>query len=765
MYKVMLSHKTLRINVLLALLLYFTQIANCISPDAVSDYTRYVNVFVGTGGHGHTFPGATTPHGMIQPSPDTRNNGWDACSGYHYTDSLINGFSQTHLSGTGCTSYGDILIMPITGKVNFDPQAENLQNRPFASLFSHDEEVATPGFYAVNLKSYNIKAQVTASPRAAFYKFTYPETSEAGMVIDLDFSIGNQYNIEMDYEFHGDTALTVHKTTYGWAYRNRTWVYFHFSKPFKAESFRDTIIYGEKRIFPRCKLTLDFGSMKAGDVIDVKGGISHVDSEGAKNNLYVELSGKSFDQIKEDAKKLWNDYLSKIQVSTSNLEDKQKFYTSLYHTAISPNLFIDSDMRYRSISGGICRAKTGKPEYTVYSLWDTHRALHPLLTIIDPELNNRFLNSLLTKYEEGGVLPMWELCGNYTGLMPGYHAVSPIADAVTKGIADFDIQMAYRAACKSSACDTSGIKAPDFLRRVLMLKSKDYKNKLGFIPWDSENESVAKGLEYAYDDWCVSLLAKAAGDKAGEEKYKSMGQYYRNYSDPETRFMRGKGEDGKWHEPFNPYSSMHRNDDYCEGTAWQWSWFVPHDVEGLMELLGGKEAFAERLDSLFTAPEIIEGEDSSPDIAGFIGQYAHGNEPSHHIIHLYNYADQPWKTQELVDKVLKEQYRLEPDGLSGNEDCGQMSAWYVLNAMGFYQVCAGKPVYSIGRPVFDEVIIPLANGKSFRIKTVNNGPENKFVKDIKINGKRLKKPFFNHSDILDGATLEITMSKTPAAKH
>ena len=430
----------------------------------------------------------------------------------------------------------------------------------------------------------------------------------------------------------------------------------------------------------------------------------------------------------------------------------------MYHAAISPNLFMDVDGRYLGMDRKTHQGNPDKPVYTVFSLWDTHRALHPLLTIIDPKLNNDFINSLLLKHEEGGLLPMWELAGNYTATMTGYHAVSLMADAVTKGLADFDVNKALKAGLRTSVCDTTGIATPELVKVALMPKSKEYKNSLGFIPWDKEYESVAKGLEYAYDDWCISQLANAAGDSVTAEGYKIKGLAYKQYFDPATRFMRGKDESGRWHEPFNPRSSNHREDDYCEGTAWQWTWFVPHDVDGLIDLMGGRDKFAEKLDSLFTADSALEGELVSADISGLIGQYAHGNEPSHHIIHLYNYAGRPWQTQELVDKVLKEQYRNDIDGLSGNEDCGQMSAWYILNALGFYQVCPGKPVYSIGRPWFPKALIHLANGSSIFIEVKNFSKENKYIKSVKLNGKQLTEPFFNHSDIQNGAVFEYEMT-------
>lgn len=729
---------------------------------SASDYTAYVDPFIGTGGHGHTFPGPVLPHGMIQAGPDTRINGWDACSGYHYSDSLINGFTQSHLSGTGCADYGDFLIMPTVGKQEIDPQIDTLQNRPFASEFSHADEVAVPGYYSTFLKRYGVKAEITSTERAAIYRFTFPQSDDAGFIVDLDYSIQNQTNLDMKIEFVGDTAIRAYKMSEYWAFNQQLAMYAVFSKPFTHETLNDTIVgsKGDKQI--RCKALLKFPDTKKDETVFVKVGISAVDWDGAEKNLMAEIPGWDFDAVKKYANDKWNDYLSTIDI-TADDTDKEIFYTAMYHTAIAPGLFMDVDGRYLGMDRKVHQGDPAKPVYTIFSLWDTHRAVHPLLTIIDPQLNNQFINSLLMKYDEGGLLPMWELAGNYTATMTGYHAVSLMADAVAKGIADFDVEKAYRAGVRSSIWDTTGIVTPEKVKLALMPRSKEYKNTLGFIPWNKEHESVAKGLEYAYNDWCISRLAEAAGDSAGMAEYALKGEAYRQYFDPVTRFMRGKDEKGKWHEPFNPRSSNHREDDYCEGTAWQWTWFVPHDVEGLMSLMGGADKFTEKLDSLFTADSALEGDLVSADISGLIGQYAHGNEPSHHIIHLYNYAGHPERTQELVDKVLKEQYHADIDGLSGNEDCGQMSAWYILNSLGFYQVCPGKPVYSIGRPWFPHATVNLPGGKTIEIKVNNYSKDNKYIKSVKLNGKQLDRPFFTHSDIADGAIFEYEMSSTPVA--
>lgn len=753
---------------LLTVVILSLNFESCHKASAAPDYASYVDPFIGTGGHGHTFPGAVVPNGMIQPSPDTRIDGWDACSGYFYGDSLINGFSHTHLSGTGCADYGDVLIMPTVGAQILDNQVDTIQNLPYASGFSHSTEVAEPGYYSVNLDRYGIKAEMTASKRVALHRFTFPASNDPGMIVDMDYSIQRQTNLNMVLEVLSDTEIRGYKMTKYWAFDQQIYFYAKFSRPFVAEMVRDTIVSARNgEPYARCKALLKFQPTKKGDQLLVKVGVSAVDYEGARNNVESEMAADAFDfdATRVSARQAWNEYLSKIDVdSTADTSDLRKFYTALYHTAISPNLFTDADGRYLGMDRKPHQGDVNAPVYTIFSLWDTFRALHPLISIIDPDMNNAYIRSLLMKADEGGILPMWELAGNYTGTMIGYHAVSLMADAVAKGYADFDVKQALKACVRAAEYDTTGICTPPAVNACLMPPAKLWKNKVGYVPSDKDNESVAKGLEYAYNDWCIAQLAKAAGDTATAAKYDKFAQAYRRYWDPETKFMRGVMLDGSFREPFNPRASNHRNDDYCEGNAWQWSWFVIHDVPGLMELNGGKEAFAARLDSLFTADSTLEGELISADISGLIGQYAHGNEPSHHITHFYNYAGQPWKTQELVDRIYTEQYRDEPDGLSGNEDCGQMSAWLVMNALGFYQVCPGTPVYSIGRPLFANAKVNLPNGKTFTVKVNNFSKQNKYIKSATINGRKLTEPFFNHSDIVDGGELLLDMTSTPQEK-
>lgn len=732
----------------------------CTANTNVEDYSAHVNPFIGTGGHGHTFPGAVVPHGMIQPSPDTRIDGWDACSGYYYNDSTINGFSHTHVSGTGCCDYGDVLLMPTVGKQTYQTTDSQSQQLPYASAFSHENESAEPGYYSVFLDRYQVKAELSASKRGAIHRYTFPASKESGFIIDLDYSLQRQTNSEMEIKVLSDTEICGHKKTTYWAFDQYINFYAKFSKPFTYTLINDSVTMDNGKRLPICKALLQFETKKDEQVL-VKVGVSAVDVKGAQNNVLSEIADWDFDKVRQHARNEWNRYLSKIDVTTTNQEDKTIFYSALYHTGISPNLFTDADGRYLGMDLKVHQGDVKQPIYTTFSLWDTFRALHPLMTIIDPDLNTQFIQSLLKKHQEGGIFPMWDLASNYTGTMIGYHAVPVIVDAYTKGYRDFDIQEAYKACLRTAEYDTTGIKCPALVLPHLMPKAKYYKNSIGYIPCDRENESVAKALEYAYNDWCISVFAESMTDFDNKDKYAHFAKAYEFYFDKETRFMRGLNSKGEWRTPFNPRASTHRNDDYCEGTAWQWTWFVPHDVEGLVNLMGGENAFASKLDSLFTADSSLEGETTSSDISGLIGQYAHGNEPSHHVTHLYNYVNRPWRTQELVDSVFQSQYANRPDGLAGNEDCGQMSAWYILNSMGFYQVCPGKPVYSIGRPVFDQAVVNLTNGKKFTVMVKNNSKKNKYIESMLLNGQTLHTPFFSHQDIVDGGTLEITMSDKP----
>ena len=734
--------------------------SSCSRQETCNDYTQYVNVFIGTGGHGHTYPGAVVPHGAIQPSPDTRIYGWDACSGYYYNDSTINGFSHTHLSGTGCCDLGDVLIMPTVGEQDITQEEERGQTKAYASAFSHEREKAEPGYYSVMLDRYGIQAEITSTTRGAIHRWTFPKTEDAGVIVDLDYSLDDQTNIGMQLEVISDTEVVGHKMTKFWAFDQYINFYAKFSKPFTYTIVDDTVTVGDKQK-PRRKALLKFAGTEEGEVIYAKVGVSAVDIDGAKNNVLSEIPEWDFDGVKAAAHQRWSEYLAKIDIETGDADHRAIFYTALYHAGLQPYTFTDADGRYYGMDMKVHQGDAEKPVYTIFSTWDTFRAWHPLQTIIAPEFNGELVKSLLLKAREGGILPMWELCSNYTGCMIGYHSVPIIADAYIKGYRDIDINEAYKAMRRSAEYDTTGIIAPKAVAAILMNQAKYWKNKVGYVPCDKDNEAVAKALEFAYNDWCIAQIAKEVGDTAGVALYENFAKAYKIYYDPEVGYMRGKDSEGKWRTPFDPARSTHRSDDYCEGNAWQWSWFVPHDPEGLMELVGGKDVFLSKLDALFAASSEITGESVSADISGLIGQYAHGNEPSHHIIHFYNYAGQPWKTQELIDQVLYTLYFNNDNGLSGNEDCGQMSAWYILNAMGFYQVCPGKPVYSIGRPLYDKVTINLTNGKKFVIEAINNSRENKYIQSMELNGKALTEPFFTHDDIMQGGKLVFTMGNTP----
>ena len=507
---------------------------------------------------------------MIHPSPDTRFWEWDACAGYYYSDSTINGFSHTHLSGTGCSDYGDVLLMPTVGEQQLEGETGNKQILPYASPFSHDKETATPGYYSVYLDRYGVKAELTATKRAALHRYTFPESQDAGFILDLDYCIQflNQRNRALTLEQVNDSTLRGYKYTSGWAWQQDEYFYAVFSKPFTCTILSDSVKQKNGQMAPgRCKALLKFQTEKDEQVL-VKVALSAVDAEGARKNL-EEIPGWDFEGVREQAREAWNAYLSKIDVETQDEEQKRIFYTALYHTAVSPTLFTDADGRYRSLDRKIRTAPADKPMFTVFSLWDTFRALHPLMTIIDPGQNSLYIQTLLRQYQEGGILPMWELAGNYTGTMIGYNAVPVIVDAYMKGDRTFDADLALKACLRSAEYDTIAPVATTsyLLHNALMPISKYYKNKLGYVPCDKEFESVAKGLEYAYDDWCISLLAEAVGDTATQRIYAERGKNYRNYYDPSTGYMRGKDLKGEWRTPFNPNASNHRVDDYCEGNA------------------------------------------------------------------------------------------------------------------------------------------------------------------------------------------------------
>lgn len=699
----------------------------------------YVNPFIGTGGHGHTYPGPSMPFGMVQLGPDTRLTGWDGCSGYHYFDSVVYGFSHTHLSGTGISDYGDILLMPTTGKIQLNKGSEENSSEGYCSGFNKKNETAYPGFYSVLLDDYEINVELTVTKRAGFHRYTFPESENAHILIDLEH---RDPVIESGIRFTSDTEIEGYRRSKEWAKDQQLFFVAKFSKSF--DSYGVAINDERKEDIPEAegknvKAWINYKT-KQHESILVKVGISAVSIEGARKNLEAEIPEWDFNAIKTAAEQAWEDQLNKIQVTGGTKEQHIIFYTSLYHASLNPNLYMDVDRKYRGRDNKIHEAKD-YDYYTLFSLWDTFRGEHPLFTVIEPEKTIDFIRTFIAQYEQGGALPVWELSANETGTMIGYHAIPVIVDAYKKGLSNFDIEKAYEAMKHSAEQEHEGLK---FFR------------KLGFIPVSEESESVSKTLEYAYDDWCIAQVAMDLGKEDDYEYFIRRAQSYKNIFDPTTGFMRGR-INGGWFTPFDPKEV---NFNYTEANSWQYSFFVPQDIQGLIQLMGGREKFVEKLDLLFSESTETTGRQQS-DITGLIGQYAHGNEPSHHMAYLYNYAGQPWKTQEMIKRIRDEMYTTYPDGLSGNEDAGQMSAWYVLSAMGFYSVTPGTDYYTIGTPLFNKVTINLPDGKKFRIKTENLSGTKFYIQSAKLNGKDYSLSYIRHSDILSGGELTFQMGSKP----
>lgn len=702
--------------------------------------TSYVNPFIGTDGFGHTFPGASRPFGMVQLSPDTRTSGWENCSGYHSSNPTIIGFSHTHLSGTGAADYGDIMFMATNSvQMTAGPEAEPLKG--YRSAYTHESERAVPGYYRVMLADHGIQAEMTATTRCGFHKYTFPANGEAVIITDLVHGIADKVT-DSEIEITGDNVISGYRRSGGWAKDHVIYFYAEFSKPFIASGLTDkngNEIKGNKSKSPKgIKSWVKF-KLRNYDAVLVKVGISTVSVENAKLNLSKEITDFDFLKIMTEAKEHWESELQKIVVEGGTKADKVNFYTSLYHTMLAPNIMSDVDGRYRGMDNKIHKMERGNM-YTVYSLWDTFRALHPLYTVIDPNKAQDFIRALLIKYKESGLLPVWELASNETNCMIGYHAVPVIADAFNKGQRDFDTALALEASVKSGMQDHLGM--------------ADYKVQ-GYVPADKENESASRTLEYAYDDWCIAGMAKELNDKNKFEYFSKRAQNYKNVYDTTSGFMRGK-KNGNWVSPFEPSEV---SGIYTEANAWQYTWFAPHDVDGMISLMGGKKKFEERLNTLFTTSPDLKGR-SQPDISGMIGQYAHGNEPSHHMVYLYNWTDAPHRTSELVHKIMKEFYTNNRDGLIGNEDCGQMSAWYVFSAMGFYPVCPGKPEYSFGSPLFSKITIGEGTGTKFIIVADSVSERNIYLKEVLWNGQK-QSGILQHSQIASGGTLQMQLTSIP----
>jgi predicted alpha-1,2-mannosidase len=645
------------------------------------NFQQYVNPFIGTGGHGHTFPGATLPFGMVQVSPDTRIDGsWDGCSGYHYSDATIYGFSHTHLNGTGVSDFGDIMIMPTMEKPSFD-------NKIYSSKFSHSNEKATAGFYSVKLDKHNIDVRLTASTRVGFHEYTFNSSGQANIILDLN---------HRDKLLYGEVKIIDNKTieilrrSEAWAKDQYVYARIEFNVPMEVS--KSNSISGKNGFMCGETLACSFSKqVKKGEKILLKVALSPTSYEGAKLNS-SEINGWDFNKVKTEAEKKWNSELSKIEVTSDNNDKKTVFYTALYHTMMQPNIAQDLDGKYRGGDNKIHVAE-GFDYYSVFSLWDTFRAAHPLYTLIDKKRTSDFINTFLKQYEQGGRLPVWELASNETDCMIGYHSVSVIADAMAKGITGFDYEKAFEAAEHSAMLDHLGLDA--------------YK-KQGFISMDDEHESVSKTLEYAYDDWCIAQMAEILNKKEGYNYFMKRSQSWKNVFDWNTGFMRPK-KNGGWNKPFDPREI---NNNFTEGNSWQYSFFVPQDIPGMIEAYGGNEKFEAKLDEMFNSESKTTGREQA-DVTGLIGQYAHGNEPSHHMAYLYNYVGKPEKTTEKVHYILDNFYKNAPDGLIGNEDCGQMSAWYVLSSMGIYNVTPGQPKWEINKPFLDAKVSIDGNKPSY----------------------------------------------------
>lgn len=709
------------------------------AKEAEKDLTVYVDPMIGSGGHGHVFVGASVPFGMVQLGPTNPTQGWDWCSGYHHSDSLLMGFTHTHLSGTGIGDLCDILIMPVDAQWDEKTPSQYYQN--WSATYTHADEVAQAGYYSINIRQLGVSAQMTTTERVGFHKYNFSKEGNSFLIIDMIAGTGWDRFTDGAISQVGDRAIEGFRFSKGWAVDQRLFYHTEFSKPIVSIRYIKNDILKEKYGKENQTAIIEF---EGNGELMVKTALSPTSSASALQNLTAELNHWDFEKVKADAQNLWNKELNKIKIESKDPKVMRTFYTALYHSMILPSLYNNADGSFL----GTDKKEYSNPgfdNYTVFSLWDTYRAAHPLFTITQPERINDLINTMLTIYQHQGKLPVWHLMGCETNTMVGYHAVPVIVDAYFKGYRGYDINLAYEAVKASAMNDEFGV---------------NYLKELGFIPAEKEIESVAKAMEYAIDDWCIAQMAKALGHNDDHDYFMKRAKAYNHYFDPVTRFMRGKLTNGQWREPFSPFHSSHRDDDYCEGNGWQYLWLVPQDVEGLITLLGGDKPFTSKLDSLFTVDSALEG-DASPDISGLIGQYAHGNEPSHHTIYLYAFAGEQWKSAEKARQVLSELYFDEPNGLSGNEDAGQMSAWYLLSSMGMYPVNPSAGIYVFGSPAVDKAEIAVNGGKSFTVKANNNSNANIYIQSVTLNGKPYTKSYIKHSDIMKGGELVFEMGSTP----
>lgn len=708
--------------------------------------SSYVDPFIGTGGHGHTYPGATVPFGMLQVSPVNGISEWDWCSGYHYSDDVAIGFSHLSLSGTGIGDLADILFMPVNKAVDLSTNPISRDSIPYKSSYSHKNEKATPGYYQVFLENHNVNVELTTSKRTAYHKYTFKEGDTQSVVINLGFAINWDKSIETFLKVEDEHTISGYRYSTGWAKNQKVFFVAKFSKPivnYKLSADGNTT---DKDLVKGIKTStqLFFDGAKNKELL-AKVALSSVSVENAKDNL--DAKEETFETTKSEAETLWNSALSQIVVETPTDSLKTIFYTALYHAQLAPVTFSDKNGQFRLENDSIVTA-TNYTAYSTLSLWDTFRAEHPLLTLIAPDRVSDMVNSMLAFYDTKKILPVWTLYGNETNTMTGYHSIPVIVDAYQKGIRGFDAEKAYEAMKNTMMQDDRGL---------------IYYKKYGFIPYSLLDESVTITLEYAYDDWCVAQMARALGKEADYQYFLNRSKAYQQLFDKKSGFMRGKSVDGKsWNAPFDPKHSNHREQtDYTEGNAWQHSWFVPQAVDDLIAIHGGNEIFTSRLEKLFTESSEITGDNVSADITGLIGQYAHGNEPSHHIAYMFNHANQPWRTQYWARHIMDTQYNTTPNGLSGNEDCGQMSAWYVLSSIGLYPMNPASGEYEIGSPIFEKSTIKLPENKTFMIEAEYVSHTNFYIQSATLNGKPFTKTTLSHQDILKGGTLHFVMGNKP----
>lgn len=710
----------------------------------MEDLTQFVDPRIGTGGHGHVFYGANVPYGFIQLGPTSIPQSWDWVSGYHVSDSTVIGFPHTHLSGTGIGDLHDINVMPVVGEVTYSRGDASSYETGLWSYSDRSKEVVTPGYYRTHLSRYNVDVELTATKRVGFHKYTFLGNESPAIVFDMVNGGCWDKTTEAVIRVVNDSTVSGYRYSKGWADDQRVFFRAEFSRKFDNVEFivNDSVKEGDMAKGAQLFARVNFAAGNQ-EPVYMKVALSPTSEEGAQLNMQTELSGWDFEKTIADAKAAWNKELNKVKVYTTDEASKKIFYTSLYHTLFAPSEFCDVNGDYYGVDKQMHKGE-GFVNYTTFSLWDTYRAAQPLMTILHPEKMSDIINTMLHIHQQQGKLPVWHLMGCETNCMVGNPGVPVVADAILKDIKGFDTELAFKALKESSMLPERGM---------------EHRIEYGFIPADKMTEAIAYDMEYAIADWAVAQAAQKLGKQEDYEYFLKRSKSYKNYFDASTGFMRGKMLDGSWRTPFSPYASSHREDDYCEGNAWQYTWLVPHDVEGLVECFGSKEAFVNKLDSLFLANGDM-GEASSPDISGLIGQYAHGNEPSHHTVYLYTLVGQPWKTADRIKEILHTMYTDQPDGLSGNEDVGQMSAWYILSSFGFYQVEPAGGKFVFGYPNFDKVEITVPAGK-FVIERENKGQQNNYIQGIVLNGTEYKKPWIEYADIMKGGELKFLMGDEP----